>query len=129
MIVAVGTDLVDVARLAEHLARVPVLATRLYTPAELAHCAGREESLAARLAAKEAVLKALGSAVARHGRDTPPGWAMLGIEVVPGSRGAPQLALHGVVARLATELGITRWHLSLAHDGGLAQAFVLAEAG
>lgn len=128
MIVAVGTDLVDVGRLAAHLERVPALAHRLFTPAELAHCAGRADSLAARLAAKESALKALGTAVADHGWDIPPGWAMVGIEVVSGSRGEPHLALHGVPARLADELGITGWHLSLAHDGGMAQAFVVATA-
>ena len=61
--------------------RVPGLRERLFTPAELAACQGLAASLGARLAAKEAVLKALGSAYAELGLNAPPGWEYKEIEV------------------------------------------------
>ena len=127
MIISVGTDLVDVARLEARLRRAPALASRLLTAEELAVCAGRTESVAARLAAKEAVLKALGSALASVGETAPRGWSLREVEVRGGRGTAPSLRLSGVAASVATLVGARRWHLSLAHDGGVAQAFVVAE--
>jgi len=116
---AVGADLVEIRRIAalleEHGDR---FTGRVYTPGELADCAGRAESLAARWAAKEAVAKALGTGI---GAVT---WQE--IEVMRGESGCPAVALHGRAASLAAERGLTRWALSLAHDGGLALAFVVA---
>ncbi len=125
MLIAVGTDLVDVARLADRLARSPALARRLLTPRERE--ATRTDSLAARVAAKEAVLKALGSALQETGRETPAGWRMTDIEVVSSPGTPPRLVLSGVAEHTARSLGIARWHLSLSHDAGLALAFVVAE--
>ncbi|MCL3778722.1 MULTISPECIES: holo-ACP synthase [unclassified Actinomyces] len=125
MLIAVGTDLVDVARLEDRLKRSPALARRLLTQRE--HRAARADSLAARVAAKEAVLKALGSALDAAGREVPDGWRMTDVEVVSDPGSPPRLALSGVSARTARELGVTRWHLSLSHDAGLALAFVVAE--
>ncbi|WP_084355439.1 holo-ACP synthase [Actinomyces radicidentis] len=127
MIIAVGTDLVDVARLEARLRRAPALASRLLTAEELAVCAGRTESVAARLAAKESALKALGSALAAGGERTPRGWSFQEIEVRGGRGAAPVLRLSGVAAATAARLGARRWHLALAHDARLAQAFVVAE--
>ncbi|MGK2348849.1 holo-ACP synthase [Actinomyces sp. W5033] len=127
MIIAVGTDLVDVARLEDRLRRSPALAERLLTARERTLCAGRVESLAARVAAKEAALKALGSALGAAGREVPGGWRMTDVEVVSAPSTPPRLALSQVAARTARTLGITRWHLSLSHDAGLALAFVVAE--
>ena len=125
---AIGTDVVEVARLRGYLARVGRLGERLFTPAERQACAGRTESLAARLAAKEVVLKALGGALADADRPTPAGWRYRDIEVRGGGSVPPRLALGGVVAAAAAGLGARRWHLSLAHDAGIAQAFVVAES-
>ena len=125
---AIGTDVVEVARLRGYLARVGRLGERLFTPAERQACAGRTESLAARLAAKEAVLKALGGALADADRPTPAGWRYRDIEVRGGGSVPPRLVLSGVVASAAAGLGARRWHLSLAHDAGIAQAFVVAES-
>lgn len=116
MIVGVGIDVVEVARLQRALARTPTLGERLFTDAERTH--PRVESLAARFAAKEAVAKALGAPGGLRWRDA---------EVVEGPGGRPQLVLHGGVAEEAAAQGITAWHLSLSHDGGVATAVVVAE--
>ena len=116
MIVGVGVDVVDVERLARALHRTPRLADRLFTDGE--RSGSGAASLAARFAAKEAVSKALGAPGGLRWRDA---------EVVRGERGRPHLALHGTVALAAAQLGVTGWHLSLAHDGGLATALVVAE--
>ncbi len=117
MIVGVGVDVVEVARLARALDRTPSLRGRLFTPGE--QRVARVESLAARFAAKEAVAKALGA---------PGGLRWVDAEVVSGPSGRPTLAVHGDVAREAAGQGITRWHLSLSHDGGIATAGVVAES-
>ena len=125
---AVGTDLVDVTRLEGYMDRVPGLRERLFTSVELAVCQKRAASLGARLAAKEAVLKALGSAYAELGLDAPEGWAYQDIEVTSTPGTPPRLRLTGAAAMAARQAGIGHWHLSLAHDGGMAQAFVVAQA-
>lgn len=115
MIVGLGTDVVEVQRLGRALARTPALAARLFTDAE------RDlplESLAARFATKEAVAKALGS---------PPGLGFLQAEVLREDQGRPVLRVTGEAARVAAELGVTRWHVSLSHDAGVAVASVIAE--
>jgi holo-[acyl-carrier protein] synthase len=116
-IVGVGVDVVQVERLQRALRRTPTLAARLFTPAEQA--TARAESLAARFAAKEAVAKALGA---------PGGLRWLDAEVVREEGGRPRLVLHGGVAEEAASQGITTWHLSLSHDGGIATAVVVAES-
>ena len=117
VIVGVGIDVVQVARLERALARTPRLGERLFTDAERA--LPRVESLAARFAAKEAVAKALGAPGGLRWRDA---------EVVSDDSGRPRLALHGGVAEEAASQGITTWHLSLSHDAGVATAVVVAEA-
>lgn len=128
MIVAVGTDLVDIDRLTDRLHRSPALARRLFTDAELAVCSGRPESLAARLAAKEATLKALGSALAESSQSVPDGWTYHEAEVISCPGTPPQLVLHGTLAAATLSLGIRRWHLSLSHDAGAGLAFLVAES-
>jgi holo-[acyl-carrier protein] synthase len=122
MIVGVGIDVVPVARFAEALRRTPALAARLFTPAELVTPAGESrsaESLAARFAAKEALTKALGGGGGMHWLDA---------QVSTDAAGQPSLTTVGTVAERAAELGVTRWHVSLSHDGGIAAATVIAEA-
>lgn len=121
MIVAVGVDVVLVERFREALARTPTLAQRLFTAMERHTPTGNPrlpESLAARFAAKEAVAKALGAPTGLNWHDC---------EVVSDANGRPWLTVAGTVAAAAAERGITRWHLSLSHDGGIASAMVLAE--
>lgn len=116
MIVGVGIDVVEVDRLVRALERTPALRDRLFTSAE--QQVTRPESLAARFAAKEAVAKVLGA----------PGLPWTDAEVVSEPGGRPVLRIHGAAADKAQELGITRWHVSLSHDGGVATAFVVGES-
>ncbi|MEV0153639.1 holo-ACP synthase [Micromonospora sp. NPDC050686] len=121
MIVAVGIDVVLVARFTRALERTPLLAERLFTEAERFTRSGNPrspESLAARFAAKEAVVKALGA---------PAGLSWHDCEIVPDPDGRPWLTVSGTVAAAAADRGVNRWHLSLSHDGGIASAMVVAE--
>ncbi len=117
MIVGVGIDVVDMVRLGARLDRTPALRDRVFTHRE------RDlplRSLAARFAAKEAVGKAL---------CTPGNLPWQEAEVTTGDHGEPILVVTGAVAARAEELGVTRMHLSLSHDGGIATAIVIAESG
>jgi holo-[acyl-carrier protein] synthase len=116
MIIGVGTDVVDLARLERSLERTPTLRDRLFTPSEAALPL---ESLAARFAAKEALAKALGAPGDLSWHDA---------EVVSDVSGWPSFELHGSVAARAEQLGVERVHLSLSHDAGVAIAFVVLES-
>jgi holo-[acyl-carrier protein] synthase len=116
VIVGVGIDVVDVARFMATVERVPALRRRLFTPQERDLA---PNSLAARFAAKEAIAKALGA----------PGgmsWQDATVHRVPGQ--PPQVEVRGTVAAAAAALGVTRFHLSLSHDAGIASAMVVAES-
>lgn len=120
-IVGIGIDVVPVARFAESLQRTPSLADRLFTAAERVTASGAPrsaESLAARFAAKEALSKALGAGGGLLWTDA---------EVLVDAAGRPSLSVRGTVAARADSLGVTRWHVSLSHDGGMAAATVIAE--
>jgi len=128
-VVGIGVDAVDVARFRNVLHRRPALAQRLFSDNERADAgtaADPAEQLAARFAAKEAVMKALGSGLGSFGlRD---------VEVVRrggsgAASGAPSLHLTAAAAELARDRGVTRWHVSLTHTAQLAVAMVVAEGG
>lgn len=115
MIVGVGVDFVDVARFERSLARTPKLRERLFAVGE------RElpvRSLAARFAAKEALIKAVGHSTAFRWHD---------MRIVSDDQRNPAFAVSGGVAAALEEIGATRVHLSMSHDGGNALAFVVAE--
>jgi holo-[acyl-carrier protein] synthase len=117
VIIGVGVDIVDVARFEASLERTPALAARLFTEVE------RDlpvHSLAARFAAKEAFIKAMGGSGAMGWHD---------MSVAPTNGQAPTFSLTGEAAKLADGRGVTGIHLSLSHDGGQAVAFVVAEGG
>ena len=122
MMIGLGTDLVGIARIRGVFERQGQrFLDRVYTPDEQAYCLAAKdpsERLAARWAAKEAVMKALGTGWTR-------GVDFRQIEVVNGM-GAPQISLHGNTAAIAAERGITRWMVSLSHSDGLAIATVIA---
>ncbi len=124
MIVGIGTDLIEVARIEASLHRFgDQFLERIYTAGEIAYCKARRtgaESLAARFAAKEAGAKALGTGISRG-----VGWRELEVHRLPGR--APELRLHGRAAEIAASLGIARLTLSLTHTRGLAMAVVIAE--
>ncbi len=115
MILGLGVDLVDVARFEATVLRTPALLPRLFTEGEQRLPV---RSLAARFAAKEALAKALGAPGSLHWHDA---------EVMVGEHGRPHLEVRGTVADHAAALGVTSWHLSLSHDGGIASAVVVAE--
>jgi holo-[acyl-carrier protein] synthase len=115
-VLGVGIDVVDIARFGETLRRTPAMRERLFTEAE------RERplaSLAARFAAKEALAKALGA---------PTGLGWLDAEVVNEPTGNPRLDIKGSVLARADELGVSRVHVSLSHDAGIASAVVVLES-
>lgn len=114
-VLGVGVDVVDIARLAERIERTPALLTRLFTPGERGLS---DASRAARVAAKEAVGKALGA---------PGDFSWQDVTVRRTAAGRPYLSLRGATLRAAERLGVGHLHLSLSHDGNIATAIVLAE--
>jgi holo-[acyl-carrier protein] synthase len=127
MIVGSGIDVVEIARVEHALGRRGErFERRVFTPQEVAACrrfARPGPHFALRFAAKEAVMKAVGTGWARGVR-----W--LDIETLPGSGGALSLhlALHGTVADHALRLGSARPHLSVARSRSHALAVVVLEA-
>ncbi len=118
-----GIDLVDICRVAAGIERFGErFLQRFFTPGERADCEDRPGRLAARLAAKEAVAKALGTGIgAVRWRD---------IEVrCAGPDGRPELHLHGAAAASASGLGLTQWDVSLTHTDGQAAAVAVAQQG
>jgi len=123
-IVGIGVDAVDVDRVRRALERQPGLAERLFTEAERAYGGGSKNPaphLAARFAAKEAVLKALAVGLGAA--------SFTDIEVRRAEGGQPVLHVSGAAAALAATRGVRRWHLSLTHTENLAVAYVIAEGG
>jgi holo-[acyl-carrier protein] synthase len=117
VIVGVGVDLVDVARFERALEKTPRLRERLFTEGERGLPV---RSLAARFAAKEALIKAVGHSTEFRWHD---------MEIVSNDDRNPAFAVAGGVAAALAELGAAHLHLSMTHDGGNAMAFVVAESG
>ncbi len=114
MVYGIGTDIVHIPRLARALARFPRLRRRCFTDEEIAYCESRRHPVqhyAARFAAKEAVAKALGRAVA---------WREIAVDA--GRRGRPELILSGDTRAWATGGTVS---ISLSHDGEYAVAFAV----
>ena len=126
MILGFGLDIVDSRRIARILERHgDRFRERVFTRAELDDCRERlaeaqADALAARFAAKEACLKALGTGWRRD-------FAFRDVEVVRGANGAPTLSLSGEAARLAETRGVRTIHVSLSHERGIAAAAVILE--
>lgn len=125
MIIGVGTDLMEIARVAASIDRFgPHFLHRVYTAGEIAYCHARKtstQSFAARFAAKEAAAKALGTGISRG-----VAWREIEVRRSPGQ--PPELMLHGRAAEIAAGLGVQRLSLSLTHTRELALAVVIAEA-
>ena len=122
MIVGLGLDVVPISRIASMLTRYGArLEEKLFSSDE-AYCASRgspAQHFAARFAAKEATLKALGA---------PPGLRWQEIEVVSDVGGAPVLRLSGAAARAADARGAVFRHVTLTHAGDVAAAVVVMES-
>ncbi|WP_407111155.1 holo-ACP synthase [Streptomyces sp. DSM 116494] len=113
-----GIDMAEVARVEELMTSQPGLRERVFTSRELAYCARRKragEHLAGRWAAKEAVLKSLGTGMG-------PRMEWTDIEVVNDRVGRPRVRLYGEVEAVARSLGMDHIDISLSHSGGLAVA-------
>ena len=117
----VGVDIIEISRISATVDRWgDRFLGRIYTPEELDYCRGRPAQLAARFAAKEAVMKALGTGVRGVGwRD---------IEVVRQRGRAPMVRLHGRAAKLSERLVVTEIALSISHSREYAVASVVIEA-
>jgi len=126
MIVGIGLDVVEIARITRSLeSDGRRFEERAFTEAERRDCADRadrEQALAARFAAKEACFKALGTG---WGGDA--GTSLREVEVVSAANGAPELRLSGGAASRARELNVKRVHVSLTHQPGIAAATVILE--
>jgi holo-[acyl-carrier protein] synthase len=124
MIVSIGIDIIEVARVREVLARTPRFTERVFTAAERAYCDGRgvvaAQHYAARFAAKEAALKAFQT-----------GWrggiSWQDVEIAARDSGAPYLIFHNVVQELFEKSGATAAHLSISHTTDHAIAQVVLE--
>ena len=117
----IGIDAVEVDRFRTVLGRTPGVATRLFTEGERAAGARRRDPaqrLAARFAAKEAVMKALGVGLGA--------FPFHDVEVVNAASGQPDLVLRGKAATLAASQGVTGWRLSLTHTDRTAHAVAVA---
>jgi holo-[acyl-carrier protein] synthase len=115
MIKGIGVDIVDLARFQRQVERTPGLIPRLFTEGERAL---PPHSLAARFAAKEALIKALGDSAGATWQE---------MEVITDQHGNPGFQLHGAALAALAARGITSVHLTMTHDAGIACAFVVAE--
>ena len=124
MIVGTGTDLIEIDRIRQSMARFgDRFLQRIFTPGEIAYCSRKKhaaESYAARFAAKEAGAKALGTGISH-------GVSWLEIEVRREVSGRPTLHFTGRAAERAASLGVRHAALSLTHSRELAMAMVVVE--
>ena len=124
MIVSIGIDIIEVARIREVLLRTPRFVERVFTRTERAYCDSRgvvsAQHYAARFAAKEAALKALQT-----------GWrggiSWQDVEISARESGAPYLIFTGQVLEVFEKLGATKTHLSMSHTNQHAIAQVVLE--
>jgi holo-[acyl-carrier protein] synthase len=120
-VVGVGIDSVDLDRFGAVLSRRPAMRARLFSAGEQAALSGLNNplpSLAARFAAKEAAMKALGVGLGAFD------WIDVSVVRAPGGR--PSLSVTGRAASLAADAGVASWQVSLTHTGLTASAVVLA---
>ena len=124
MIAGLGVDIVEIDRMKAALERRPGMKERLFSAEERAYCDGRgrpEVHYALRFAAKEAVLKALGTGFR--------GMRFCDVEVIREGSGRPVPRLSGMAAQRAAELGVVEMHLSLSftHTTAVASAVAITQ--
>ncbi len=118
---AIGVDIIEIERVEAAVGRFGErFLERIYTVVEVAFCRGRFPELAARFAAKEAVMKALGTGA--HGV------AWREIEVLPNHRGKPLVYLYGRANTRAERIGLSGLDVSLSHSREYAVAFVVGQS-
>ena len=116
-----GVDAVDIERFRRSLERTPTMRTRLFVPEELEYVSPKLDpvpSLAARFAAREATMKALGLGLGAFGFHE--------VWVRRAPSGVPSLVVTGRAAEIAAEMSVSGWHLSLSHTDLVAVAVVAA---
>ena len=121
MIVGIGVDAVEIDRFRRSLERTPSMKTRLFTHEELEYVEPHDDpsaSLAARFAAREAVMKAMGVGLGA--------FEFHDVWVQRADSGGPTLAVTGRAEQIANDLGVTDWHLSITHTDTTAIAYVIA---
>ena len=121
MIVGIGVDAVEIDRFRRSLERTPSMKSRLFTSEELDYVEPHDDpiaSLAARFAAREAVMKAMGVGLGA--------FEFHDVWVQRADSGRPTLAVTGRAQQIANELGVTDWHLSITHTDSTAIAYVIA---
>ncbi len=115
---AVGVDIIEIPRIEAALNKFGErFLRRVYTELEAAFCRGRASELAARFAAKEAVMKALGTGAR--------GLNWNEIEILPNHRGKPLVYLHGRARKRAEKIGLEGIDISMSHSREFAVAFVV----
>lgn len=129
MILGVGIDLVDVARMKRALENPKTgrrFRDRVFTENEIQYCEGKRlgkyQSYAGRFAAKEAMMKALG-----RGWGSQVSW--LDIEILPAPGGKPEVCLRNKTSLYADQLGIKHFSLSITHTESYAMAYLIAQEG
>lgn len=119
-VLTTGVDIIEIDRVRRAFERHGGrFLERVYTVPEVAFCRGRVPELAVRFAAKEAVMKALGTGVR--------GVAWREIEVLPNRRGKPLVFLHDRAERRAAAIGLGPLEISLTHSNDFAIAVVVGE--
>lgn len=123
MIFGVGTDIMQISRMRTALSRTPALMQRILTPTEQKTCNDSSDPalfMAKRFAAKEAVVKALGTGIGR-------GVSWQHVEVTHNSAGQPQVVLSGGAQKLSVDQGVVNVHLSYSDEKDYIVAFAVAE--
>lgn len=118
LIVGVGTDIIEVARIEKAIRREKFMES-VFTPAEREYCRTAEQ-FSARWAAKESVMKALGTGMR--------GGSFVEIEILHDAEGSPRVELRGNFARVAENIGVRKIHISLSHEKKFATAFCVLES-
>ncbi|PYU34145.1 MAG: holo-[acyl-carrier-protein] synthase [Acidobacteria bacterium] len=124
MIVGLGVDMEEITRLGDAIKRHGrIFLERIFTPAEIAYCQRHRDAVeryAARFAAKEATMKALGTGWGKGVR-----WRDIEVTRQPGGR--PTIVLHGAAREHAERMGARHISLSISHSGNFALAEVILE--
>ena len=120
MIIGIGVDVVDLARFERATTRTPGVLTRLFAQSEQWDGEARRSlsSMAARFAAKEAVIKAIGDSTGVRWHD---------MAVISDPLRNPSIEVYNALATMVAARGISTIHLSMSHDAGVAIAYVIAE--
>ena len=121
MIIGIGTDIFEVERMKTKIEKQPSLIEGIFTDNEISYCnqfKNKAQRFAARYAAKEAFLKAIGTGW----RD---GITFKDIDIINDDLGKPEIKLSGIAKQIADKLGVTAIHLSMSHTKDLANAFVI----